>query len=1339
MKKSLKRLSILCLSLLTCATIGVAAGCDGFEATQSGYQQGIECLQGNHIWDVQVAVDGHQSVCTHCGTKKEVEPHFGGEATCTDKAVCDGCGEAYGETLEHQHNELKSNEEEHWYECECGEKVAVEDHRGGNATCTEKAVCADCGVEYGETLPHVYDTLKHNSDVHWYECACGEKSDIKPHFGGEATYNQKAVCELCGEEYGEFANANAYTLTILNYAPLAKGQENKALSIAEGEVVTLEDPAEIAGLIFKGYVAEDGSAATLPQTMPSENVTLTAVWEVVPYTVTFVYPEHYAGEKMTTITFGVMKDEANGITVTASEAAALVSEWAKEFDYETEGYTFAIANADAIPAEFAAQNYEYEVVETIKEFTATVTLANGSKAKISYNINNKEEKLAEIQALLPENTAEYSYAWVKAPTELKLADCAFTINKTTNNYQVIVRDKTDAQVKSVKINVNNYKTVEAEINALLPTDAQKAYNYTWKTWVGSAAAETGLEKVVLTLDLANLNKTQYFQVVEEEVVHYVTVKHGYGNPHPQEKVLEYTKSTLDAVKQQVEDMLPEDSEICSYYWLETGTRYVGKQFNVNMGVYGDLVFTMARNPVPFTLTVIDLNGAETTYNYNYVDDKTSDLNSVNVQNTINGKLPDDTKQYTYTWAETGTRTIDLTKGSTFTMKKEAVKYTANVYVKTNEYDVLTEVKYGEFEYTVDTLTEVAAQIDELLTENNKYYSYVWTPTGNRNSIASYLTKQINNGKKTFDLKMTATLNEYTATVEYAYGTQADEVVEFTAKTLAAAQEQVLELLPDNDEYYTYAWDKEVKLELCDSLYTISRTPVEYTAHINTMNGQQTFTYTCENAEDVEDQINDLLLPEEDGYVYVWTDGVNFYTEIVLPFGAGEECTFTMVKQTATYKAIVHYPNGGATLHMFTKESMEDVEEYINGLLEADNEQYTYTWQNGTRVAELTLADSEWTIVKKAVDYVATIYTFTEVKSYTFNADNKAAIEAEINALKPTNNEVYTFGWQKNAVALETVELAYTNAENANVFTLTRKLTEYTATIKYWDSGRTDEVVFNAEDRAYAEQTIALKLPKDDADYTYNWNKDIVLTLKDCEFTIERTAVEYTATVVDYEGLVIGEYAFTVETMEDVEAVIKSKLPGNTDAYTYAWDEEVELTLEDSTWTMVQTAVEYTATVNMLDNKQMILTFTFETLDAVEAKVEELLDDDTLAYTYTWAETKTREVELTLANSEWTMVQTAVPYKATVVDLDGKETEQWFTVETMATVEEAINELLDKDTAAYTYVWKETGTREVKLTLADSTWTMVETAVEYTATVVDYEGNATTYDFTTETMATVEKA
>ena len=78
----------------------------------------------------------------------------------------------------HEHKyTLKYNEDYHWQECTCGQKVSFEEHvydSEADATCN---VC-----DYVRVAPHEHKyTLKYNEDYHWQECACGQKVEFKEH------------------------------------------------------------------------------------------------------------------------------------------------------------------------------------------------------------------------------------------------------------------------------------------------------------------------------------------------------------------------------------------------------------------------------------------------------------------------------------------------------------------------------------------------------------------------------------------------------------------------------------------------------------------------------------------------------------------------------------------------------------------------------------------------------------------------------------------------------------------------------------------------------------------------------------------------------------------------------------------------------------------------------------------------------------------------------------------------------------------------------------------------------------------------------------------------------
>ena len=68
----------------------------------------------------------------------------------------------------------------------------------------------------------------HDANEHWQLCACGAKVYRAAHTGGTATCTKKAVCNICGVEYGEI-NAS-------NHTNLVKTQAKAATHMAEGNI-----------------------------------------------------------------------------------------------------------------------------------------------------------------------------------------------------------------------------------------------------------------------------------------------------------------------------------------------------------------------------------------------------------------------------------------------------------------------------------------------------------------------------------------------------------------------------------------------------------------------------------------------------------------------------------------------------------------------------------------------------------------------------------------------------------------------------------------------------------------------------------------------------------------------------------------------------------------------------------------------------------------------------------------------------------------------------------------------------------------------------------------------
>ena len=139
--------------------------------------------------------------CSHTG-KTEIKAKA---ASCTEKGwnahyICNGCPAVFdidGQTqlpdipylpISHSFDDkLSFDENGHWYQCSlCEEKSEYAAHAGGTATCENKAICSDCGQEYGDidTNNHSSETIIKNHKITWFfgngysgdiHCAdCGE-------------------------------------------------------------------------------------------------------------------------------------------------------------------------------------------------------------------------------------------------------------------------------------------------------------------------------------------------------------------------------------------------------------------------------------------------------------------------------------------------------------------------------------------------------------------------------------------------------------------------------------------------------------------------------------------------------------------------------------------------------------------------------------------------------------------------------------------------------------------------------------------------------------------------------------------------------------------------------------------------------------------------------------------------------------------------------------------------------------------------------------------------------------------------------------------------------------
>ena len=90
-------------------------------------------------------------------------------------------------------------------------------HIGGTATCTDKAVCDRCDQPYGDLAGHAFGNWTSNgNDTHSRVCANdASHTETVPCSGGTATPTSKAICDVCGKEYGSFAEIPTGQVTIV--------------------------------------------------------------------------------------------------------------------------------------------------------------------------------------------------------------------------------------------------------------------------------------------------------------------------------------------------------------------------------------------------------------------------------------------------------------------------------------------------------------------------------------------------------------------------------------------------------------------------------------------------------------------------------------------------------------------------------------------------------------------------------------------------------------------------------------------------------------------------------------------------------------------------------------------------------------------------------------------------------------------------------------------------------------------------------------------------------------------------------------------------------------------
>ena len=186
----------------TCKTAGHAeyTKCDDCGAVISGSDAALPLDAANHEGDTEV---------------RNAKPASCSEKGYTGDTYCKACntmitkGQDIDKTAHTEASTWSYDANNHWKICTACEWIlenTVAAHSGGTATCTKKAVCAVCGQEYGDVDSSKHteaSTWSYDSTGHWKEC-----TECKQVIGESVSHDfeEKVLKEATTEEAGSKAN-----------------------------------------------------------------------------------------------------------------------------------------------------------------------------------------------------------------------------------------------------------------------------------------------------------------------------------------------------------------------------------------------------------------------------------------------------------------------------------------------------------------------------------------------------------------------------------------------------------------------------------------------------------------------------------------------------------------------------------------------------------------------------------------------------------------------------------------------------------------------------------------------------------------------------------------------------------------------------------------------------------------------------------------------------------------------------------------------------------------------------------------------------------------------------
>lgn len=286
-----------------------------------------------------------------CGEKERFEDHYGGEATCKTLAVCEGCGNTYGNFADHKGGEWIKTEYQHFKECialGCRDRLDFGVHNFD-----EDKKCVDCGYVTSRLLGT--ELLVNGFTFNGTDFYCEVASNVDSFsFSGvfsvanEASYKILKDGNEVGQNIAVNMGENRFIITVFNdgFTP-----QNYSLVIYRKYVYTVQFDTD-GGSEIKLQLVEEGGLATVPNNpvktgydfigwdydftkQVTENITIKAKYQVGTYSLT-VKRNNGQEDIVLTKTYGEEIPELDDITLLDKQGYAFVG-WTEKIPTEMPG------------------------------------------------------------------------------------------------------------------------------------------------------------------------------------------------------------------------------------------------------------------------------------------------------------------------------------------------------------------------------------------------------------------------------------------------------------------------------------------------------------------------------------------------------------------------------------------------------------------------------------------------------------------------------------------------------------------------------------------------------------------------------------------------------------------------------------------------------------------------------------------------------------------------------------------------------------------------------------------------------------------------------------------